>query len=53
MLIKSPAYHPGNLADTLLEDGEALEGEWLNNVATDSFYWLQIPSSTHNSSIAA
>ena len=27
MRIKNPAYLPGNLADTLLEDGEALEGE--------------------------
>ena len=26
MLIKNPAYCPGNLADTLLEDGEVLEG---------------------------
>ena len=41
MLIKNPAYRPGNLADTLLEDGEVLEGEWLDNVVTDSFYPLQ------------
>ena len=27
VLIKNPAYRPGNLADTLLEDGEVLEGE--------------------------
>ena len=27
MLIKNPAYRPGNLADTLREDGEALERE--------------------------
>ena len=27
MLIKIPAYCPGNLADTLIEDGEVLEGE--------------------------
>ena len=27
MLIKNPAYRPDNLADTLLEDVEALEGE--------------------------
>ena len=26
MLIKNPAYLPGNLADTLLEDGEVLRG---------------------------
>ena len=25
MLIKNPAYRPGNLADTFLEDGEVLE----------------------------
>ena len=37
MFIKNPAYHPGNLADTLLEDGEVLEGEWCDIVATDSF----------------
>ena len=42
MLIKNPAYRPVNLADTLLEDGEVLEGEWRDNVATDSFYPLQI-----------
>ena len=53
MLIKNPAYRPGNLADTLLEDGEVLEGEWRDNVATDSFYPLQIPRSGHNPSIAA
>ena len=53
MLIKNPAYRPGNLADTLLENGEALEGEWRDNVATDSFYPLQIPRSGHNPSIAA
>ena len=40
MLIKNPAYRPGNLADTLLEDGEVLEGEWRDNVATNSFYPL-------------
>ena len=53
MLIKNPAYRPGNLVDTLLEDGEVLEGEWRDNVATDSFYPLQIPRSGHNPSIAA
>ena len=53
MLIKNPAYCPGNLADTLLEDREVLEGEWRNNAATDSFYPLQIPRSGHNPSIAA
>ena len=26
MLIKNPAYRPGSLADTLLEDGEVLVG---------------------------
>ena len=41
MLIKNPAYCLGHLADTLLEDGEVLEGEWLDNVVTDSFYPLQ------------
>ena len=50
MLIKNPAYRPGNLADTLLEDGEVLEGEWHDSVATDSFYLLQIPRSGHNPS---
>ena len=50
MLIKNPAYRPGNLADTLLEDGEVLEGEWRDNVVTDSFYLLQIPRSGHNQS---
>ena len=53
MLIKNPAYRPGNLADTLLEDDEVLEGEWRDTVATDSFYPLQIPRSVHNPSIAA
>ena len=43
----------GNLADTLLEDGEVLEGQWRDNVATDPFYPLQIPRSGHNPSIAA
>ena len=52
MLIKNPPYRPGNLADTLLEDGEVLEREWRDNVVTDSFYPLQIPRSRHNSSIA-
>ena len=53
MVIKNPAYRPGNLADTLLEDCEVLEGEWRDNVAMDSFYPLQIPRSRHNPSIAA
>ena len=53
MLIKNPAYRPGNLADTLLEGGEVLEGEWRDKVTTDSFYQLQIPKSGHNPSIAA
>ena len=53
MRIKNPAYLPGNLADTLLEDGEALEGEWRDNVATDSFYPLQVSRSGHNPSTAA
>ena len=53
MLIKNPAYRPGNLADTLLEDGEVLEGEWRDNVATDSFHPLQIPRSGQNPSIPA
>ena len=53
MLIKIPAYRPRNLADTLLEDAEVLEGEWRDNVATDLFYPLQIPRSEHNPSIAA
>ena len=57
MLIKNPANlaskNPANLADTLLEYGEVLEGEWRDNVAMDSFYPLQIPRSGHNPSIAA
>ena len=53
MLIKNPAYGRGNLADILLEDCEVLEGEWRDNVATDSFYPLQIPRSGHNPSIVA
>ena len=53
LLIKNPAYRPGNLADTLLEDGEVLEGEWRDNVATDSFHPLQIPRSGQGPSIAA
>ena len=57
MLIKNPAYRPGSLADTLLEDGEVLEGKWGDitgvNVATDSFYPLHIPRSGQNPSIAA
>ena len=53
MLIKNPAYRPGNLADTLFEDGEVLEGEWRDNVATDLFNPLQIPRSGHSLSIAA
>ena len=51
MLLKNPAYRSGNLADTLLEDSEVLEGEWRDNVATDSFYPLQTPRSGHNLSI--
>ena len=50
--IKNTAYLPGNLADTRLEDGELLEGEW-RDVATDSFYPFQIPKSGHNPSVAA
>ena len=53
MLIKNPAYCPGNLADALLEDGEVLERDWRDNVATDSFYALQIPKSGYNLPIAA
>ena len=53
MLIKHPAYRPGNLADTLLEDCEVLEGECRDNVTTDSLYPLQIPRGGHNPSIAA
>ena len=53
MLIKNPAYRRGNLADTLHEDGEVLEGEWRDNVATDLLYPLQIPRSGHNPSIVA
>ena len=53
MLIKNLAYRPGNLADTLLEDGEVLGGEWHDNVATDSFYPIQILRSGHNPSTAA
>ena len=53
MLIKNPAYRSGNLADTLPEGGEVLEGEWHDNFATDSFYPLQIPRSGHNPSTAA
>ena len=53
MLVKNPDYRPSNLADTLLEDGEVLEEEWLDNAATNSFYPLQIPRRGHNPSIAA
>ena len=53
MLIKNPAYRSGNLADTLFEDSEVLEGEWRDNVATDSFYAFQIPRSGYNPSIVA
>ena len=52
-LSKNPAYRAGNLADTLLEDGEVLEREWRDNVVTDSFYPFQIPRSGHNPSIAS
>ena len=53
MFIKNPAYRPGKLTDTLLEDGEVLEEEWRDNVSTDSFYPLQIPRSGYYPSIAA
>ena len=47
MLIKSPNsvnfYRPASFAGYILEDGEVLEGEWRTNVATDSFYLLQVP----------
>ena len=52
MLIKNPACRLGNLGDTLFEDGEVLETEWRDNVATDSFCPLQIPRCWHNQSIA-
>ena len=53
MVVKNPVQHPGNLADTDLEDGEVLEGKWCDNFATDSFYPLQTPKSGHNPSIAS
>ena len=53
MLIKNPGYCPGNLAETLLEDGEVLEREWRDNVATKWFYPLQIPRSRHKPSTVA
>ena len=53
MLIRNPAYRSGNLADTLLENGEVLEEEWRDNVATDSFHPLQNARSRHNPSISA
>ena len=57
MLIKSPlssnAYRPPSLADSVLENGEVLEGEWRNQVVVDSFYPLQIPRTGHNASTNA
>ena len=49
MLIKNPAYRPGNLADTLLEDDEVLEGEWRDNVVTDSFILSSLSDCISNS----
>jgi len=53
MLIKNPAYRSGNLADSTLENGDVREGEWRDNVTTDTFHPLQIPRSGHNASATA
>ena len=57
MLIKSSfsanVYRPAFFADTILENGEIVAGEWRDNQSNDSLYELQVPRSGHNASIAA
>ena len=57
MLIKSPnsanVYHPAFFANTILDDGEIVEGEWREHQANDSLYSLQVPRSGHNESLYA
>ena len=57
MLIKSPksvnTYRPANLGNSLLENGEIIEGDWRKNHITDSFYPLQVPRGGHNAKISA
>ena len=57
MLIKSlnsvNVYRPTSFADCILEDGEVSKGEWRTNVATDTFYLLQVPRKDHNASLYA
>ena len=53
MLLKNPAYLPGTLADSILENGDIREGEWRDNVATETYHPLQMPKSGHNASITA
>ena len=57
MLITSPhsvnVYHPASFIDCILEDREVSEEEWCTNVVTDSFYSLQVPPTSHNSSLHA
>jgi len=57
MLIKSPnsanTYRPIPLADSILENGQVVEGEWRKIKVTDSFYPLQIPRGGHNATTTA
>ena len=57
MLIKRPnsvnVYRPSSFADTILEDGEILEGEWRGNLIADSFYSLQVLRTGHSASVYA
>ena len=34
------AYRPGTLADCILENGDIREGEWRDNVATETYHPL-------------
>ena len=55
MLLKSPhsnkCYRPPSFADTVLEDGEIVEGEWREN--RESLDPLQVPRTGHNASLSA
>ena len=55
MLLKSPhsnkCYRPSSFVDTVLEDGEIVEGEWREN--QESLDPLQVPHTGHNASLSA
>ena len=57
MFIKSPnsvnVYLSASFVDCILEHGKVSDGEWCNNVVTDSFYLLQVQRTGHNASFYA